>query len=146
VIREGKPSDLPEIIRIRTSVKENHLSIEQMAAVGITPLSLINDMRAGNIGCWVAESGEALAGFSMADRRDASIFALFIDPRHEGKGYGGALLAACEDWLRSQGHALASLGTGRETKAFGFYLRRGWEPTGEISGHFAGDAVLRRKL
>ena len=57
-----------------------------------------------------------------------------------------ALLAACESWLKTQGHAEASLTTGRDTKAFSFYLRRGWRETGEVAGHFEEDAVLRKTL
>jgi GNAT superfamily N-acetyltransferase len=88
----------------------------------------------------------AITGFAMADRRDGSIFALFMDAAHEGKGHGSALLAACEDWLQNKGHAEACLTTGRDTRAFAFYLRRGWRETNETAGHFAEDAVLRKTL
>ena len=57
-----------------------------------------------------------------------------------------ALLAACEGWLWRKGHAEACLSTGRDTRAFAFYLRRGWRETDETAGHFAEDAVLRKTL
>jgi len=38
------------------------------------------------------------------------------------------------------------LTTGRETKAFAFYRKRGWRETDEIAGHFEEDAVLRKSL
>lgn len=146
MIRAGVIADLPEITRIRTSVTENHLSVEQMAELGITHDSIGAEMRAGDLGCWVALENGAVAGFSMADRRDASIFALFMDAAQEGKGHGTALLAACEAWLRQQGHVEASLTTERDSRAFRFYLRRGWRDTGETAGHIAEDAVLRKAL
>jgi GNAT superfamily N-acetyltransferase len=146
MIREGAIADLPEITRIRTSVAENHLSVEQMAEIGITHDSIAAEMAAGDFGCWVAVDGAAITGFAMADRRDGTIFALFMDAAHEGKGHGSALLEACEDWLRNKGHAEACLTTGRDTRAIAFYLRRGWRETNETAGHFAEDAVLRKAL
>ena len=146
MIRAGAIADLPEITRIRTAVTENHLSVEGMAELGITHDSITAELRDGHLACWVAMEGDAIAGFSMADRRDGSIFALFMDAGHEGKGHGSALLAACEDWLRTGGHATARLTTGRDTRAFRFYLRRGWQETNETAGHFAEDAVLVKPL
>lgn len=146
MIRHGQPADMDRIMHIRTGVAENHLSVEQMAEIGITEQSIIDEMAAGDLACWVAEENGVVTGFSMADRRDASIFALFMEAAHEGKGHGSALLAACESWLKAEGHAEASLTTGRDTRAFAFYLRRGWHETGEVAGHFAEDAVLRKAL
>jgi GNAT superfamily N-acetyltransferase len=146
MIREAHPSDMDAIVHVRTHVIENHLSVEQMAEIGITPQSILADIAAGHLGCWVAEDQRRVIAFAMADRRDANIFALFVLPEHEGKGHGSALLARCEAWLRQHGHAEARLDTGRGTKAFDFYLRRGWRRTTEKSGHFAEDDVFRKDL
>ena len=146
MIRPGRAADMNDIVRIRTSVRENHLSVEQMAAIGITPMSILSDIDAGNLCCFVAEDGNRVAGFAMADARDASLLALFVDPAHEGRGHGTALLQAAESWLRGRGHRRATLGTGRDTAAHAFYLRRGWRATGETSGHFAEDDVLGKTL
>jgi GNAT superfamily N-acetyltransferase len=146
MIRPGQIADLHAITRIRTSVSENHLSVAQMAEIGITHDSIAAEMAEGQLGCWVALEGGEIAGFAMADRRDGSVFALFMDAAHEGKGHGSALLATCEAWLPQQGHAEAHLTTGRDTKALSFYLRRGWRETAEVAGHFAEDAVLRKPL
>lgn len=146
MIREGRPEDLGAITHVRTSVVENHLSVEQMAAIGITPEGIIAEMQAGALGCFVAEEAGRIVGFSMADKRDAGLFALFVLPDHEGRGHGKALLAAAEDWLRQRGIAEAWLSTGPETKAFAFYQRHGWRVTNETAGHFATDAVMRKML
>ena len=44
---------MAEITRLRTSVKENHLSVEEMAERGITPAGILADLRTGDLGGWV---------------------------------------------------------------------------------------------
>lgn len=146
MIREGRASDIGDVFRIRTNVRDNLLSVEQLTAIGITPSSILADVAAGDLGFWVAADDAIIAGFSMADRRNAEVFALFVDTACEGRGHGTALLAACESWLKSEGHEEARLGTGPGTRAHAFYLRRGWRLTGEKSGHFAEDDVFRKRL
>lgn len=146
MIRPGRIADLPEITRIRTAVTENHLSVAQMAAMGITHGSIAADLGAGHLACWVAMEGDVMTGFSMADTRDASIFALFMDRAHEGKGHGSALLAACEAWLAHKGHAEAQLSTERDSRAFGFYLRRGWREAAQAPHPTPQDATLTKAL
>ena len=146
MIRAGSPSDIDQIVQVRTAVRENHLSVEQMAQIGITPRMITAGMERGDLGCWVAEKQGRIIAFAMADRRDASIFALFVLPGHEGKGLGTALLTECEGWLKAQGITEATLSTGRGTRAYQFYCRRGWQPTGQISGHFAEDDCFKKTL
>jgi len=146
VFRAGTEADLPAITAVRTAVRENHLSVEQMAEVGITHQSLAARMAGGDLGCWVAEAAGNIVGFAMADRLKGEIFALFIHPDHEGKGHGSTLLAQCEDWLKRHGHAIARLNTEQGTRAFTFYSRKGWRPTGEKSGLFAEDDMMEKRL
>lgn len=146
MIRFGVIADLPEITRIRTAVRENHLSVEQMREMGITHDSIAADMRAGHLACWVATAGDVITGFAMADRREGVLFALFMDAAHEGRGHGSALLAASEAWLKQQGHAEARLGTERHSRAHSFYLRRGWREADAEAGPPQGDARLVKTL
>lgn len=145
MIREGRPADMDQITHVRTSVKENHLSIEGMAALGITREGVIADMLAGHYGCWVAEDRGTIVAFSMADRRDGSIFALFTLPGKEGRGLGSGLLAEAENWLAARGIEEAWLSTGRGTVAEKFYARRGWIATDATTKH-PDDVVFRKKL
>lgn len=126
-IRIAVPGDLPEMTRIRTSVRENHASVEELAARGITPASII-DMMATNSRTWLALVDGLPAGFSMAIAPKATVYALFIHPDHEGRGIGKRLLAETETWLFEQGCAELWLDTGEEPeiRAHGFYLRQGW--------------------
>ena len=145
MIRAALPGDLPAMTHVRVSVRENHLSIEGMAALGITEEKTAAAMRAGHYGSFVAEEDGAIVAFSMADRRDGSIFALFVLPGHEGKGHGKALLDACETDLKMQGFAEAKLSTGRGTRAADFYARRGWTNCG-ADAHDSSSIAFRKQL
>lgn len=145
MIRTGTPEDMDAITHVRTSVRENHLSIEGMAAIGVTREGIIADMLAGHYGCWVAEDDGRIVAFAMADRRDGSLFALFTLPGEDGKGHGTRLLAEAERWLAGQGIEDAWLSTGCGTVAEKFYARRGWLATGEKMKN-AEDIVFRKRL
>ena len=66
-------------------------------------------------------------GFSVADVRDGSIWALFVRPDSEGRGIGRTLLGMACDWLFAQGHPKISLSTGIGTRADRFYAAHGWQ-------------------
>lgn len=125
-VRFATVDDLPEITRIRTSVIENHLSVEQLAARGITEASIATRMTSGALGAWVATVNSEVSAFAMADRLTGNLFALFTDPEHEGLGCGSRLLTVCEAWLRSHHLVSAHLDTAIGSKAASFYSRRGW--------------------
>ena len=145
MIREGLPADLPAMTAVRTSVRENHMSVEQMRARGITPEKTLADMASGELGCWVAEQHGQIVAFAMADRRGGRLWALFTHLGHEGRGHGTALLDRAENWLRQQSLARAELDTARNSTAHRFYLRRGWR---EITGKADDpeDVVLEKAL
>ena len=142
MIRAGQPSDMAAITRVRTSVRENHLSVDELAARGITPGSIIADMKSGDLGCWVADHDGVIAAFAMANRREGKVWALFTEPQHEGRGHATALLARCEEWLKTQGITEAILDTGRGTRAVAFYMRRGWH----VSGYADEDVLMKKTL
>ncbi|CAN5415392.1 hypothetical protein BH10PSE7_BH10PSE7_32600 [soil metagenome] len=130
MIRDARPADLPAITHVRTSVRENHMSVEEMASRGITHATIAAGMHAGYYGTWVAEAAGDIVAFSIADSRDGSVFALFVLPGCEGRGYGTFLLERCEKFLAKSGYAEAWLTTGLNTKAERFYFRRGWLAAG----------------
>jgi GNAT superfamily N-acetyltransferase len=126
VLRQATVADLPEITRIRTSVRENHQSVEQLAERGITHETTAARMLSGELGCWVATIHGQIAAFAFADKTNGNLWALFTDPEHESKGCGAALLSACEEWLKEQGFEVAILDTAHDSKAAVFYAKRGW--------------------
>ena len=127
-LREATAADVPAMFHVRTSVKENHLSESQLTQLGITRQSVVAWLTEGIAG-WVVEEGGQVVGFSLADSRKASIFALFVLPTHEHRGHGTRLLAAAVSWLRESGSGTISLNTGMQSSAVSFYERRGWRKT-----------------
>jgi GNAT superfamily N-acetyltransferase len=126
--RVATEADLPAITHVRTSVVENHLSVEQLAQRGITNASVGASFRADCKG-WVAEHAGQIVAFSIADRKSHSIFALFVLPGFEGRGIGGGLLTRAVDWLWQNGSEQIWLETRKDTRAAIFYAKKGWIAT-----------------
>jgi GNAT superfamily N-acetyltransferase len=107
--------------QIRLSVTENVLS---------DPDRITNEMyedfleKAGR--GWVAEYEGEVVAFSYADKTNASIWALFVRPGHEGQGLAKSLLKYAVDWLFETGHDRVCLTTGANTRADRFYAAQGW--------------------
>jgi GNAT superfamily N-acetyltransferase len=129
VFREATGADLPGISRVRTSVVENALTIEQLEERGITNASVAASFLTDSKG-WVALQEEEIVAFSIADRATQSIFALFVLPGYEERGIGGRLLDLALGWLWKSGAERVWLTTGAGTKAVRFYEKRGWRCTG----------------
>jgi GNAT superfamily N-acetyltransferase len=114
--------DIPAMSAIRLAVQENKLR----DPARITPRMYEDYLDLLGRG-WVCERGGAIAGFAYADRIGGSIWALFVDPAHEGAGIGKQLLALATGYLFEQGHAKVVLSTGPGTRADRFYTAQGWE-------------------
>jgi GNAT superfamily N-acetyltransferase len=136
MIRKATRADYPRMWEIRMAVLENRAS--NPAKIG--PVA---DWLFDNSTFWVWEEDGAIQGFSAADPRDGSIFALFVDPAYEGRGIGHALLPLACDILREAGHASAVLTTDAGTRAERFYRRDGWS---EIARQDDGQIVFRKRL
>ena len=127
--REATAADMAGISHVRLAVVENALTAEQLAERGITNESVAASFLTSSMG-FVAELDGQIVGFSIADRETRSIFALFVLPGYDGRGIGGRLHDLALRWLWAQGAERAWLTTGRNTRAAGFYERRGWIATG----------------
>src|SRR5262249_30100043 len=92
---------------------------------------------------WVWEEEGAVQGFSAADPRDGTIFALFVHPSYEGRGIGRASLPMACQILRDRGHAVATLTTEAHTRAERFYRRDGWTKAGQQDD---GQIVFQKAL
>lgn len=123
-VRPATPADVPGIFVVRTAVRQNHLSLDQLAALGITPASVAAMIAAAPC-AWVAEQAGRILGFSIVDLDDAALFAVFVLPGHEGHGLGRQLVARAETALFAR-HPTIWLITGRTTRAAGFYRALGW--------------------
>ncbi|WP_434662314.1 GNAT family N-acetyltransferase [Aeromonas sp. NJAU223] len=130
-IRIATPADVAGMFEVRTQVRENHLSLAELAELGITPQSL-PAMLCGSRCGWVACDESRVVAFAMADAGEATLFALFVRQSHEGKGLGRQLMQAAEHWLAAQGCREVWLLTDadRAVRTNGFYRHLGWRDDG----------------
>lgn len=133
-IRGATADDIAAISHVRFSVRENVMSPKELRALGITPDSVAASLSRHRRG-WVAEDAGHIVGFSMADRNNSSIFALFVLPEYERRGLARRLLAHAVQWLWEQETDLIWLNTGAGTRAARFYERAGWRLMGtDVNG------------
>ncbi|HVF98170.1 MAG TPA: GNAT family N-acetyltransferase [Flavisolibacter sp.] len=123
--REATAEDIPEIQRVRNSVKENVLSDPAL----VTNADCFQFLTRRGKG-WVCEINEKLVGFSIADLEGANIWALFLEPAYEGRGIGRQLHHLMMDWYFSQTDKPVWLSTQPRSRAEKFYRRAGWKETG----------------
>lgn len=133
IFREAKVTDIPALSEIRLSVAENVLSDPRK----VTPEMYEAYLSVLGKG-WLCEVGGEVVGFSVASLRDASIWALFVKPGHEGRGIGTGLLKLATGWLFDMGASSISLSTGANTRADRVYESQGWKRSeiksdGEVS-------------
>ena len=129
--RLALPSDIEGIFDVRISVKENHLSREEMEQMGITESSVI-DMIEKNRCAWVAVDNGKIIGFSMILPDEGSLFAAFVLPEYEGRGVGRSLVQLAEQELFKH-HEVAWLETDKNSRAAKFYKRLGWVEKENVS-------------
>ncbi len=138
-IRDAIDDDIPSIFEVRTSVRENHLSVEQLSEMGVTFETIREALR--QYPCiWVAEQEGQIVGFSMVDIEDACMFAAFVRPEREGLGIGRQLVERAEAFLFEH-HPSIWLETDGSSRAAGFYERLGWKRSEELG---SGDARFEK--
>ena len=143
--RRAVPADTETLFIVRTAVRENHLSREELADLGITPESVAVILDDANHSCWVAEADGQIVGFSIADLNESYVFALFVLQDYEGMGIGRRLLGLVEEDARRAGNAALWLSTGNESesRADGFYRHLGWIADGCLED---GQTVFRKHV
>lgn len=136
MIRTATRADLPRITEIRMAVRENVLSRPEKIVEAV-------DYLIDRDAFWVFEADGAIHGFSSADPRDGSIFALFMDRASEGRGIARLLLDAACSHLTKAGHQRAWLSTDAGTRADRFYRHQGWTEIGRnADGEIRFEKVL----
>jgi ribosomal protein S18 acetylase RimI-like enzyme len=130
--REAVIEDIPALFDVRLSVKENILSDVRKVTPEICAAYLTESGKG-----WLCEIEGEVVGFSVASVKDASIWALFVKPSHEGRGIGQRLLQLATDWLFEMGAPSIVLSTDANTRADRFYEKQGWrrgeiKPDGEV--------------
>jgi GNAT superfamily N-acetyltransferase len=119
MIRLAEAKDIPRLITIRAAVRENRLSNPGSVTAPDYGWYLANGC------CWVWED-EEIAGFAALDAGNESIWALFVDPKLEGRGIGRALLGGLLSHAERLGLRRLTLSTAGGSRAEEFYRRAGW--------------------
>ena len=137
-IRQACRADVPTLLALRLSVRENRLSDpRRVIAASFDPY--LSDSSA-----WVAESGDRVLGFAVLDQKTASIWALFVAPDAERTGVGRALHDHLIASARTLGLIELWLRTSPGTRAERFYRAAGWRRTPGVGED--GEIRMRMRL
>lgn len=124
MLRLAAESDIAGMQRVRRAVRENRLVSLVVSDEDVR--SAIVDTGRG----WVIEIAGEIVAFAVGNAQTGNIWALFVHPDHEGRGYGRRLHDATVDWLWSRGLDLLWLSTEAGTRAERFYESAGWRRSG----------------
>jgi len=126
ILRVATREDIPAMHRIRLAVRENILT----SKIGESDyVEVIEKLGQG----WVIEAEGVMTGFAFGTL-DGNIWALFVHPGHERRGYGRILHDVMISWLFAQGCERLWLTTGTGTRAERFYRAAGWAYAGVAGG------------
>lgn len=133
-LRPATVQDVGALFQIRCSVRENHQSVDELAALGIHHDSIKAMIESGDYVTTIAEQDGRPVGFTMAQISEGYVFACFVRPECEGQGVGRAVMKAAEDGLQRAGvtQAWLSTGPGEHLRAVGFYRHLGWTHDGYL--------------
>ena len=139
--RPALASDIAECIQLRGLTRENAVSAERLAELGVTQASWAAQVSDGSLPGWIAEQ-EHILGYCFADVQSGEIVVLALLPQAEGKGIGQQLIQRAMHALRQHGHQRLFLACSRNpaVRSYGFYRHLGWRSTGQLSGQY--DEVL----
>jgi len=124
MLRQARAVDIPAIQRVRASVKENRL---------VSTVITDEDVRTAieeTGGGWVVEKDGEVVAFAIGNSMTGNIWALFVHPEHEGRGYGRQLHDVMVNWLWAAGLERLWLTTEPGTRAQRFYEAAGWQLAG----------------
>lgn len=125
--------------RVRLAVRDNRLTSSAITEADYIPA--IEETGRG----WVIEDAGGIVGFAVGNARTGNIWALFVDPAHEGRGHGRSLHDAMVRWLWSQGCRRLWLTTEPGTRAQRFYEAAGWRAAGDAAhGEVAYELVAAK--
>src|SRR4051812_43406203 len=125
IVREANIGDVKQIQIVRNSVKENALSDPELVSDKDCKEFIM--LRGKG---WVCEIEKQIIGFAIADLKENNIWALFLEPKFEGRGIGQLLQKTMLDWYFTQTKDAVWLGTAFKTRAEKFYRKAGWTEIG----------------
>lgn len=128
--REVEPTDIPELLVLRTRVKENRLTMDDLVRMGITEETVAAKLNSTYKGWLCLDQDGRAVGFSMGNRTDGEMWVVAVLPEYERQGIGKKLMLLVQNWL-FQYHEELWLTTEHDPKnrAYGFYQSLGWRET-----------------
>ena len=131
-LRLALEADIPAMQLVRGAVRENVLR-DPTRVTTEDYRAMLRERGRG----WVAEVAGHIVGFAVADLSSSNVWALFVEPGHEGLGIGRRLHDVLLDWMFAQGVPSVWLTTDPGTRAERFYRRARWrqvavQPNGEL--------------
>jgi GNAT superfamily N-acetyltransferase len=126
VLRQASRADIRGIQRVRHAVRENRLTSRAISDDDVAQAIEVSGRG------WLVEVDRTIVGFAIGNAQDGNIWALFIDPEHEGRGHGRRLYDTMVAWLWSRGLRKLWLSTEPGTRAQRFYSRAGWTHCGSL--------------
>jgi GNAT superfamily N-acetyltransferase len=124
MLRAARASDIPAIQRVRRSVTENRL-VSTIITDEEVRTAIEDTGRA-----WIVEQDGKVVAFAIGNTITGNIWALFVRPEYEGRGYGRQLHDTMVNWLWAAGLDRLWLTTEPGTRAQRFYEAAGWRLTG----------------
>jgi GNAT superfamily N-acetyltransferase len=124
MLRSARASDIPAIQQVRASVTKNRLVSTIITDEDVR--TAIEDTGRG----WVVEKDGEVVAFAIGNAVTGNIWALFVRPEYEGRGYGRQLHDTMVSWLWAAGLDRLCLTTEPGTRAQRFYEAAGWRLTG----------------
>lgn len=128
-VRNARESDVQALVEI--GVRAWQQAVSGVADLQVRGDHARNAFQQFLTGHWlrvtVAETDGALAGWASREALDDEISDLWVDPPHQKKGLGAALLAAMEAEIVAAGFEASRLQThARNTTAVGFFQTQGY--------------------
>jgi ribosomal protein S18 acetylase RimI-like enzyme len=131
--RLALPDDTEACLVMRGLTRENAISVDGLAAMGITATSWADEMRSGLLSGHVClDDDGAVVGYCFGENRSGEVVVLALLPSYEQRGVGRHLLGLVVDHLRAKGHKRLFLGCSADpaSRSYGFYRHLGWVSTG----------------
>ena len=129
ILRQAHHGDIVGMHRVRLAVRENRLSSPDR----ISEADYVREIALPGRG-WVIETGGEVVAFAIGNSSSGNIWALFVNPDQEGRGYGRRLHDVMVEWLGSRGRMQLWLTTAPGTRAQRFYEAAGWRCMGPVPG------------
>lgn len=123
-LRMATAADIPAIWQVRHAVTENVLTPGK-----ITDEDVRREIEETGRG-WVVEVDGVVRAFAIGNARTGNVWAIFVHPDAQDRGYGSLLHDEMIHWFGTQPVARLWLTTGTDTRARAFYEKHGWRCVG----------------